>query len=267
MVRTLRIFCHAPAAPLSCGIDCDDRLTQAVAQRTVAMENPRIGTLPGQRIAPFVIGYWLFVIALGYWLLAIGGGRNQSMPKITSTVSAGVSGERMVELVRQRTDARGAGRGVRAVGAVRFGTGCGRPTATTAGAPDGLTTEERTELRRLRRENRDAPRGAGDPEKSRGLVRAGDRTRSRRRIRVREGAPGRPSDRHHVPRAGRLRQRVLRVAHAPRRRRAAQTDAAAAASRSARSTAHSRGTYGAPRDPSRAARRRASASAASGSRG
>ena len=41
---------------------------------------------------------------------------------------------------------------------------------------------------------------------------AGRPARSRRGIRVREGAPGRPPDRHHVPRAGRLPQRVLRVA-------------------------------------------------------
>ena len=39
---------------------------------------------------------------------------------------------------------------------------------------DGLTTEEKEELRRLRRENR-VLRGEGDPEKSRGLVRSGDR--------------------------------------------------------------------------------------------
>src|SRR5436305_1132492 len=39
--------------------------------------------------------------------------------------------------------------------------------------------------------------------------------RSRPRIRVRDRTPGRPSGRHHVPRAGCLPQRVLRVAEAP----------------------------------------------------
>ena len=37
----------------------------------------------------------------------------------------------------------------------------------------GLTTAEREELSRLRRENRRLKRGAGDPVKSRGLVRNG----------------------------------------------------------------------------------------------
>ena len=40
---------------------------------------------------------------------------------------------------------------------------------------NGLRSEERAELRRLRRENRSATVGAGDPLKSRGLVRSGDR--------------------------------------------------------------------------------------------
>src|SRR3954465_2198170 len=39
---------------------------------------------------------------------------------------------------------------------------------------DGLTSDEKQELQRLRRENRVPARGEGDPEKSRGLVRQGD---------------------------------------------------------------------------------------------
>ena len=35
---------------------------------------------------------------------------------------------------------------------------------------DGLTTEEKEEFRRLRREGARASRGEGDPEKSRGLI-------------------------------------------------------------------------------------------------
>ena len=40
--------------------------------------------------------------------------------------------------------------------------------------PDGLTTDEREEVRRLRRESAAAAGGARDPLKSRGLVRPGD---------------------------------------------------------------------------------------------
>ena len=40
---------------------------------------------------------------------------------------------------------------------------------------NGLTSEDREELRRLRRENRQLKNGAGDPGKSRGLVVSGDR--------------------------------------------------------------------------------------------
>ena len=40
---------------------------------------------------------------------------------------------------------------------------------------DGLTTDERDEIRRLKRENRRLGAGAGDSAKGRGLVRSGDR--------------------------------------------------------------------------------------------
>ena len=40
---------------------------------------------------------------------------------------------------------------------------------------DGLTSDEQEELRRLRRENPDLAGGTGNPEKSRGLLRSGDR--------------------------------------------------------------------------------------------
>ena len=43
-----------------------------------------------------------------------------------------------------------------------------------AGERDGLTTEEREELRRLRRENAGAARGAGHPEAGGDFLRDGD---------------------------------------------------------------------------------------------
>ena len=75
-----------------------------------------------------------------------------------------------------------------------------------------------------RREGRSAPPaprgagaagGAGDFPKSRGLVRQGDHVDPVAGVRVRERPPGRRSDRHRVPCARGLPQRVLRVA-APR---------------------------------------------------
>ena len=81
---------------------------------------------------------------------------------------------------------------------------------------DGLTTNERTELTQLRRENArlrciDAlspPRPGSH----------GRRARLRPSLRIHEGAPRRPRDGHHVPAAGRLPQRVLRVAGARHQR-------------------------------------------------
>ena len=49
-----------------------------------------------------------------------------------------------------------------------------RPSVDAGGGDDGLTTAEREELNRLRRENRQLQARAGDPVKSRGLVRSGD---------------------------------------------------------------------------------------------
>jgi transposase-like protein len=64
--------------------------------------------------------------------------------------------------------------------------------------PDGLTTDEREELRRLRRENKTPPRRRETLKKPRpDLPRRP--TRSRPRLRVRDGAPGHPSPRYAVP--------------------------------------------------------------------
>ena len=74
---------------------------------------------------------------------------------------------------------------------------------------DGVTTEEHEELRRLRREVRTL-REEREILKRQPPGSLGRPARSRRRIPVRENPPGHPSDYHAVPRAGRLRQRVLR---------------------------------------------------------
>jgi transposase len=79
--------------------------------------------------------------------------------------------------------------------------------------PDGLATDEREELRRLRRENKTLREEREIQKKPRpGLPRRP--ARSRPRIRVRDGAPGQPSPRHAVPGPGGLSQRVLCVAAA-----------------------------------------------------
>ena len=67
---------------------------------------------------------------------------------------------------------------------------------------DGLTTPEREELNRLRRENRQL---SCQKQRPGSLER---RTRSHPRVRVREREPGHPPCGHPMPRAGRLLQRV-----------------------------------------------------------
>jgi transposase len=79
---------------------------------------------------------------------------------------------------------------------------------------DGLATDEREELRRLRRENKTLREELEILKKGRGLGLPRRPARSRPRIRVRDGAPGHPSHRHAVPCPGGLSQRVLCVAAA-----------------------------------------------------
>ena len=78
---------------------------------------------------------------------------------------------------------------------------------------DGLTTVEREELGRLRRENRQLREEREIPKKPR-LGSRGRPGRYRGGLRAREGESGRTSGGYDVPGAGRLPQRVLRVAKA-----------------------------------------------------
>ena len=57
----------------------------------------------------------------------------------------------------------------------RSAIGSARPIGMKVEGSDGLTSAERDELRRLRRENRQLRQEPRDPCKSRGLVRSGDR--------------------------------------------------------------------------------------------
>src|SRR5213593_642504 len=78
---------------------------------------------------------------------------------------------------------------------------------------DGLTTEEREEVRRLRREVRQL-REEREILKKAAAWFARETPRARPRIRVRDRPPGLPSGRQAVLRAGCLPQRVLRLAQA-----------------------------------------------------
>ena len=76
---------------------------------------------------------------------------------------------------------------------------------------DGLTTAEREELRRLRRENRQL-REEREIQKKPRLGLPGRPAQYRGGLRAREGEPSPSSGGHDVPGAGCLPQRVLRVA-------------------------------------------------------
>jgi len=77
--------------------------------------------------------------------------------------------------------------------------------------PDGLTTEERDELRPLRLEvHQLREERARDPLKSRGLVCTGDQYDPVQGFEFVTGTLGRPSGRHHMPRAGRLPRRATK---------------------------------------------------------
>ena len=79
------------------------------------------------------------------------------------------------------------------------------------GKPGELTTAEREELQRLRRESEDAAPRAGDPEKSGGLLREGERVKfafiHAEKAKLPTDAPVRSS--------GRVSQWLLRVEPAP----------------------------------------------------
>ena len=75
------------------------------------------------------------------------------MPKTRPPYSAEFR-HRLVELVRGGQTPRGAGAQVRALGQRHPELGACRPSGTTGRRPDGLTTDEKEEVRRLRREVR-----------------------------------------------------------------------------------------------------------------
>jgi transposase-like protein len=109
---------------------------------------------------------------------------------------------------------------------------------------NGLTTAEREELNQVWCENRHSgSRGMSSQKPRPGLL--GRRTRSRRRVPVRERESGRFPDRHHVPAAGCLPQRLLCVDEAATV--AACSERCRAGRRDPRPHSASRGTYGTPR--------------------
>ena len=75
---------------------------------------------------------------------------------------------------------------------------------------DGLSSDEREDLRRLRRENKQL-RIERDILKKQRPGSHGRATRSRSGVRVREGKPGRVVGAYDMPSAGSLRQRLLRL--------------------------------------------------------
>lgn len=93
----------------------------------------------------------------------------------------------------------------------RSATGCSGRTATPAAGEDGMTTAERQELRRLRRENRRLRKGPGRPGKATAWF---AREAGPKGPPVREGALGEASCRHKAPGGRSLHERGLGVAQA-----------------------------------------------------
>ena len=95
----------------------------------------------------------------------------------------------------------------------RSATGSGRRILDEGRRSDGLTTEARLELLRLKRENKRL-RMERDILKKAAAGSRGRADRSPAGIRIHEGAPGRVSTHRHVPGSGSLHQRVLRLEEA-----------------------------------------------------